>query len=883
MAKDREFRKYVEIRYRRARFHALTPVIAAEAVETVELPAGLSVFDAAMSRNGADLRISSGGGDGESLIIRDFFTTDAPPELIDDSGGRIAGELAARMSSSSAPILVARASVGFDAEPIGRVDTLDGSVTVTRADGATMELSAGDVLLPGDRLETDASGAASLVLADDTVVSMGAESVIVLDEVLYDGATRSGSIHLTDASGVFVVVAGDIPLSDADAMIIDTALASVAVQGPQVGIRVDPSTGIHEVILMEDLGGDVRQVAVTGHGGRFDAVVLDTAHQMFGLPTDGAPVVGIAPDSAYIIDHYGDALAVIRSGVANTYGDIDLSAIATTFEAFETAAGSGDAGAAGDTGGNAGAAGDAAPDIPPINVSDAENVFAPAVAVSIPTVSATSTQDASSPGNLGGTVDHTAATDIVFTTTTPTTGNVSLLEGELGTVSTNEDSPTAPFPIDLAVIGSIGTLKVMSLNGESIVVDKPVTLSSGALVTLNSDDTFTYDPNGQFENLPFANITFDQFTFSIRDASRATVPATVQVAIEGVNDAPTAVNDTAVTSEDGVTNEFDPLANDFDVDDFDKLTLSEINGVDIDQDSSIVLPSGALVTALPNGNLLYDPRGEFEYLGLGETAIDTFNYTIEDGRGDTATAEIAVTINGEEDPQGVGIGANEKLVSSFEFTLGDFDSLGQVQRVQAYAEQEGEHRFFAPQDGERFALLTAEGQSFDRPSTGLTSFLNVDPDSGHNRQVFTDLDRSQPVDGAAMKTTITDLAAGDEISFWAAFDNRDFAQVGKNDLAVLTANGTAFKLFDGRGVDNPPALHRGSSDWTLFRYTVDDEGSVDLGFAVFDDDPDFRGDPYDSRLLVDDVRVNADLSGYTVVASDTTGALNIMGPDQNNG
>ncbi|MEM7579640.1 MAG: cadherin-like domain-containing protein, partial [Cyanobacteria bacterium P01_A01_bin.80] len=43
---------------------------------------------------------------------------------------------------------------------------------------------------------------------------------------------------------------------------------------------------------------------------------------------------------------------------------------------------------------------------------------------------------------------------------------------------------------------------------------------------------------------------------------------------------------------------------------------------------------------------IYNPNGQFESLNQGETATDTFTYTINDGNGLTDTATVSVTING---------------------------------------------------------------------------------------------------------------------------------------------------------------------------------------------------------------------------------------------
>ena len=60
--------------------------------------------------------------------------------------------------------------------------------------------------------------------------------------------------------------------------------------------------------------------------------------------------------------------------------------------------------------------------------------------------------------------------------------------------------------------------------------------------------------------------------------------------------------------------------------------------------SSIKIPSGALVTPKPDGTIDYNPNGAFDYLQNGQTATDSFTYTLQDGQGqDTATVTVTIT------------------------------------------------------------------------------------------------------------------------------------------------------------------------------------------------------------------------------------------------
>ena len=64
-----------------------------------------------------------------------------------------------------------------------------GAPTVSR-DGASTPLRRGDAVAAGDRIATDASSRVKLLLADDSVLSIGSGTEVVTDELLLGGERR---------------------------------------------------------------------------------------------------------------------------------------------------------------------------------------------------------------------------------------------------------------------------------------------------------------------------------------------------------------------------------------------------------------------------------------------------------------------------------------------------------------------------------------------------------------------------------------------------------------------------------------------------------------------------------------------------------------------
>ena len=78
--------------------------------------------------------------------------------------------------------------------------------------------------------------------------------------------------------------------------------------------------------------------------------------------------------------------------------------------------------------------------------------------------------------------------------------------------------------------------KVVLLNGVAASVGTQVILDSGALLTLNADGSFDYDPNSRFEDLELGEVGTDSFEYTIRGAGSFSDTATVTFSIAGAED-----------------------------------------------------------------------------------------------------------------------------------------------------------------------------------------------------------------------------------------------------------------------------------------------------------------------------------------------------------
>lgn len=196
------------------------------------------------------------------------------------------------------------------------------------------------------------------------------------------------------------------------------------------------------------------------------------------------------------------------------------------------------------------------------------------------------------------------------------------------------------------------TLRVVSVDTTGLVGDAFV----------NHDGTLTYRHNGAFDYLGEDEVAYETFTYTVADQHGANSTASVTVKIIGCNDAPVAADDHATTDEDTVA-VFNLLANDTDVDATDVLRVVEV-------DASALAGS---LTVHPDGTATYDPRGSFDHLRAGQTAHESFSYTISDSHGETSTATVELTIEGVNDAPVAGT----DFFTGYE-TVGFFASLASL-------------------------------------------------------------------------------------------------------------------------------------------------------------------------------------------------------------
>ena len=144
-------------------------------------------------------------------------------------------------------------------------------------------------------------------------------------------------------------------------------------------------------------------------------------------------------------------------------------------------------------------------------------------------------------------------------------------------------------------------------------------VSNGSL-TLNTDGSFEYIPNADFNGT-------DTFTYQANDGVLNSDIATVTITVDPVNDNPVAFNDQYTVNED------------------ETLTIDAVDGVlendtDIDGDAL----TSVFVTGVSNGSLTLNTDGSFEYTPNADfDGTDTFTYQANDGGLNSEIATVTIS------------------------------------------------------------------------------------------------------------------------------------------------------------------------------------------------------------------------------------------------
>ena len=385
-------------------------------------------------------------------------------------------------------------------------------------------------------------------------------------------------------------------------------------------------------------------------------------------------------------------------------------------------------------------------------------------------------------------------------------------------------------------------LSVVQVNLTSFTAGVPFELPSGALLTMNANGTYVYDPNGAFAGLAGGATTTDSFSYTVTDGQGGNDTATVTVTVTGVvsNHAPVAGDDSFTVSEDGASMLGSMQVNDSDADG-DELTLvfgayTGSNGGSLGSDDS--------------GNVFFIAGSSFDDLAVGQSRDTSFTYTLYDAQGASDTATVTITVQGAND-------APLAVADAYDVTEDGAYAMGNP--LANDSDPEGDYLYMSLN-----GLSGSNGGSFSMDDGGNLIFIpGTDFDDlnvGQSRQTsytYTVNDANGAQAAGAVTVTVhgvNDAPVGGDDNFSVYEDEAlslgsvttndsdiDGGSVHVDTSVVATGdNGGQFSFDDGGSlIFNPNGdfndLGAGETRTTRFNYTVfDGQGGSSIASVVID-------------------------------------------------
>ena len=136
-------------------------------------------------------------------------------------------------------LLVAGAAPAWAQGAIGFVKTVSGEASVVDA-GKMVKAQVGTPVRRGSVLRTGAKGSMGVTFKDNTVMSFGPDTEVVVDEYLYGPGKDDLKFGAMVSRGTLNIVSGSIAKLKPEAAVVKTPTGTIGVRGTQFVVKVEP-------------------------------------------------------------------------------------------------------------------------------------------------------------------------------------------------------------------------------------------------------------------------------------------------------------------------------------------------------------------------------------------------------------------------------------------------------------------------------------------------------------------------------------------------------------------------------------------------------------------------------------------------------------------
>ena len=145
-----------------------------------------------------------------------------------------------RLIALTLPMVLAVAVAVAAAEDAGQIKVSKGSAQIERS-GQKLPASVGHVVQQGDVVITGPDGSVGITFRDNSLVSIGPDSVLAIDRFVFNSTTHQGNFDSTLKQGTLAVVSGKLAKQSPEAMKVKTPAAILGVRGTEFLVRTGPA------------------------------------------------------------------------------------------------------------------------------------------------------------------------------------------------------------------------------------------------------------------------------------------------------------------------------------------------------------------------------------------------------------------------------------------------------------------------------------------------------------------------------------------------------------------------------------------------------------------------------------------------------------------
>ena len=138
--------------------------------------------------------------------------------------------------------LILAAALGFagaaSAADIGLIKVANGSVEIQRG-ASKLPAKVGTSVQTSDVVVTGADGSAGITFTDNSLVSVGPNTVFAIEKYSFDSTTHAGQFDASLKKGTLAVISGKMVKQSPEAMRVRTPSSIMGVRGTEFVVKVD--------------------------------------------------------------------------------------------------------------------------------------------------------------------------------------------------------------------------------------------------------------------------------------------------------------------------------------------------------------------------------------------------------------------------------------------------------------------------------------------------------------------------------------------------------------------------------------------------------------------------------------------------------------------